>query len=161
MLTNKIIYIITGILGFILIPIIPISTFVLGLLVSISFGLLLIPITLIWSCFYFPLLGLSYLWENYKLLRPFAAIVGIPIAISGETFVSLMPSMGENDSKMAKWLSATAFPYTYSLAHFNNPQKSDYLFSSGRYKTLLKIIYREKEGNPLMTAYVDNQLLHK
>ena len=161
MLTNKIIYFATTFLSIILIPIVPISTFVLGLLVSISFGLLLIVISLVWSCFYLPLLGLSFLWEKYKILRPLASIIGIPVAISGYIFVGLMPSMGENDSKMAKWLSATAFPFTYSLLHLNNPKKSGYHIKSGHYKKLLKILYREKVNNPIMTAYIDNHLLNK
>ena len=163
MLTNNIIRIVTGLLGFVLIPIVPISTFVLGLLASLTFGLLLLPISLVWSiCFYFPLLGLSFVYENFKLLRPIAAIIGIPIAIVGEAFVSLMPSMGENDSKMAKWLSTTSFPFTYSISQFNNPKKIRYLMKKeGHYKMLLEILYREKSGNPLMTAYIDNNLLNK
>lgn len=161
MLTNNIIRIVTGLLGFLLIPIIPISTFFLGLLVSFTFGLFLLPISLIWSaCFYFPLLGLSFIYENFKLLRPIAAIIGIPIAILGEVFVSLMPSMGETDSKMAKWLSATSFPFTYSILHINNPKKLRYIMKKeGHYKKLLEILYREKQGNPLMTAYIDKELL--
>ena len=163
MLTNNIIRIVTGLLGFVLIPVVPISTFVLGLLVSLTFGLLLLPISLIWSvCFYFPLLGLSFIYENFKLLRPIAAIIGIPIAIIGEVFVSLMPSMGETDSKMAKWLSTTSFPYTYSITHFNNPKKLHYLMKKdGHYRTLLDILYREKSGNRIMTAYIDKELLNK
>jgi hypothetical protein len=163
MLTNNIIRIVTGLLGFVLIPIVPISTFVLGLLVFLTFGLFLLPISLVWSgCFYFPLLGLSFVYENMKILRPIAAIIGIPIAITGEAFVSLMPSMGENDSKMAKWLSTTSFPFTYSISHFNNPNKLRYLMKKeGHYRTLLEILYREKSGNPLMTAYINNNLLNK
>ena len=163
MLTNNIIRIVTGLLGFILIPIVPVTTFVLGLLVSITFGLFLLLISLVWSiCFYFPLLGLSFVYENFKLIRPIAAIIGIPIAIVGEAFVSLMPSMGENDSKMAKWLVTTSFPFTYSISHFNNPKKYGYLLKKdGHYKLLLDILYREKSGNPLMTAYIDKELLNK
>jgi hypothetical protein len=161
MLTNKIIYWVTGILSFLLIPIIPITTFVLGLAVSISFGLFLIPITIVWSCFYFPLLGLSFVWEKYKILRPIASIIGIPIAILGEVFISLMPSMGENDEKMAKWLCTLVFPYTYSLLHFNNHKKLSYLIKSGHYEIVLNMLYREKENNPRMTQYIDTQLLNK
>ena len=163
MLTNNIIRIFTGFLGFLLIPVVFVSTFVLGLLVSLTFGFLLIPISLVWSiCFYFPLLGLSFVYENSKILRPIAAIIGIPIAIVGEVFVSLMPSMGETDSKMAKWLSTTSFPFTYSISQFNNPNKLLYLMKKdGHYRTLLEVLYREKKGNPFMTAYIDKHLLNK
>jgi len=163
MLTNNIIRIVGGLLSIFLIPIIPISTFVLGLLVSLTFGLLLLLISLVWSfLFYFPLLGLSFTYENFTILRPIIGVIGIPIAIIGEIFVSLMPSMGENDSKMAKLLSATSFPFTYSISVFNNPNKLHYLMKKeGHYKMLLEILYKEKSGNPLMTAYIDNNLLNK
>ncbi len=161
MLTNKIVYWVTGILSFPLIIVVPFSTFILGLLVTFSFGLFLIPISIIWSCFYFPILGLSFVWEKYKILRPIASILGIPIAILGEIFVSLMPSMGDNDEKMAKWLSALAFPYTYSLLHFKNEKKLSYLLRSGHYKILLEILYRSKQNNPPMQQYIDTQLLNK
>ena len=163
MLTNNIIRIVTGLLSVVFIPIVPISTFFLGLLVTITFGQFLLLISLVWSIFfYFPLFGLSFVYENFKIIRPIAAIIGIPIAIVGEVFVSLMPSMGENDSKMAKWLSTTSFPFTYSILHFNNPKKLSYLMKNeGHYEMLLKILYREKRGFPLMSAYIDNNLLNK
>lgn len=158
MLTNKIIHLFTALLSLVLIPIAPISTFLLGLLVSLSFGLLLIPISLIWSCFYFPLLGLSFVWEHYKILRPFAAILAIPFAIVGYVFVGLMPSMGENNSKMAKLLNTTVFPYNWTL--FQHTRNSAYPITSGNYSKLLDILYREKRDNPLMAAYVDKELLN-
>jgi hypothetical protein len=162
MITNNIIRVVKGLLGFILIPIAAISTFVLGILVSLTFGLLLFPLSFIWAIFfYYPLLGLSFIYENYKLLKPIAAIIGIPIAVVGEIYVSLIPSMGENDSKMAKLLSIGAFPFTYSISQFNNPDKVDYLTDrEGHYENLLEILYREKAGNPLMTAYIDNNILN-
>ena len=161
MITNNIIRTIKGLLGFVLIPFAAISTFVLGILVSLTFGLLLLPLSLVWSiCCYLPLLGLSYVYENVKFLQPIAAIIGIPIAIVGEIFVSLIPSMGENDSKMAKLLSIGSFPFTYSISQFNNPNKIEYLTDKeGHYENLLEILYKEKAGNPLMTAYIDNNIL--
>ena len=50
MITNKIIHIIISITGFIVIPVQMITTFVLGLFISIPFVgfLLLLPISLIW-----------------------------------------------------------------------------------------------------------------
>ena len=163
MLTNKIIRVLTGLLSFLLIPIVPITTSVLGLLVSLTFGILLLPISLIWTIlFYLPLLGLSYIYENIKFLSPIATIIGIPIAVTGEVFVSLMPSMGENDSKMAKLLITNSFPYTYSISNFNNPTKLSYLMKKdGHYRNLLEILHKEKTSNPLMKEYIDNHLLNK
>lgn len=144
-----------------MIPFSFISTLILGLLVSVTFGLLLIPISLVWNCIYFPLLSLSFIWEKYKILRPFASFIAIPLATIAYIFVGLMPSMGETDSKMAKFLSVNTFPFTYSLINFNNSKKGEYLIKSGNYKKLLDIFYREKFKNPEMSAYIDNHLLNK
>ena len=159
MLTNKIIHVVTGLTGIVLLPIVPISTLVFGFLISITFGLLAIPITLVWCCFYFPLLALSFIWEKYKILRPIAAIIGIPIAIIAEIFVSLMPSMGEMDAKMAKWLNTLSFPYNWTL--FQLERNSAYPITSGNYRKLLDIFYRVKTNNKYMTAYIDKEFLEK
>lgn len=159
MLTNKIISYATAFFALIFIPIIPISTIVLGLCVSITFGLLLIPISIIWSCLYFPLLGLSFVWEKYKILRPIASIIGVPIAIVAYIFCGLMPSMGETDSKMAKMFNTQVFPYNWTL--FQHLKGTAYPIISGNYRKLLEIMYREKTNNKQMTAYIDNHLLNK
>ena len=163
MFTNNLVRIVTGITGIILIPVVPLSTFLLGLLVSISFGLVLYPICLLWSiCFYFPLLGLSYVYENFKICKPLAAAIGVPFAVIGEVYVSLMPSGEDTDCKMARSLSANSFPFTYSITHFNNPEKFNSLLKKERhYEIVLYILNREKIGNPSMAAYIDKYLLHK
>ncbi|MBI3887577.1 hypothetical protein HY310_00735 [Candidatus Microgenomates bacterium] len=79
MITNKIVSLLITITSIITIPIQMVSTLVLGLLVSLSFGLLLLPISFVWAVvFLFPLLGLSYLWERISIIRPLISIVGIP-----------------------------------------------------------------------------------
>jgi hypothetical protein len=164
MITNKIIFYIKGVLSMILLPVVIVSTTILGFCVVLSFGFLLFPITFIWSFFHFPLLGLSFIWENYKLLRPIASIIGIPLAILAFIFIILLPSMGENDSKMTKWLSVSVFPfsYSYSLYTSNNSLKRGQLIQSRNifYKNLLEIFYREKMKNPLMKSFID-KTLHK
>jgi hypothetical protein len=70
MITNKIIRIIIAITGFVVIPIQMVTTFILGILVSLTFGLLLTPISLIWTVLFLgPLLGLSYVYERITILR--------------------------------------------------------------------------------------------
>lgn len=60
MITNKIIHIVNTITAFIVIPVQLITTFVLGILVRLTFGLLLIPFSIIWIVLFLgPLLGLS------------------------------------------------------------------------------------------------------
>lgn len=119
MLTNKIIHAIIAITGLIVIPIQMVTTFVLGMLVSASFGLLLLPISLIWVVLFLaPLFCLSYIYEHVKALRPFVAAVGIPLAVLGNTFVALMPAMGEMDSRFQKLILCQVFPYTWQFIQF-------------------------------------------
>ena len=63
MITNKIISIIISITALPILPVQIITTFVLGILVTLTFGLLLIPFTIIWVVLFLgPLLGLSYVY---------------------------------------------------------------------------------------------------
>lgn len=95
------------------IPIQLVTTFVLGILVSVTFGLLLLPMSLIWMVFFLgPLLGLSWVWEKVPFLRVPVAILGIPLAFIGNTYASLMPSMGELDSRVSKLLLSELWPYS-------------------------------------------------
>lgn len=119
MITNKIISIIISITGIIVIPAQIITTFVLGILVSLTFGLPLILFSAIWiALFYGPLLGLSYMYEQIVIARPFISIVGIPLAIIGNTFVTLIPSMGELESRFIKLIYCQSFPYTWRFHQF-------------------------------------------
>ena len=132
MITNKIIHIIIAITGFIVIPVQMVTTFVLGLLVSLTFGLLLIPISFIWTALFLgPLLGLSYVYERVVILRPFISVIGIPLAVLGDTYVALMPSMGEIDGRYEKLVLCQTFPYTWKFIQFQkgklNIEKDDVL----------------------------------
>lgn len=114
MIANKILEILLLIFSFIIIPLQIVTTFILGLLVTITFGLLLFPISAIWIiCFLTPLIGLSYVYEKVHWLRVPVAIIGIPIAILGYSFSTLMPSMGETQSRVSKLLLCNIFPYTW------------------------------------------------
>jgi len=114
MFTNKIIQILLSITAIIVIPIQAITTLILGLLVRLTFGLLLIPLSAIWIVlFYAPLLGLSYVYEKVFFLRPFISILGIPLAVLGDSFVALIPSMGEVESRYEKMIICQTFPYTW------------------------------------------------
>jgi hypothetical protein len=121
MITNKIISAIVAITSFIVIPIQLITTFILGLLVKLTFGLLLIPFSIIWIVLFLgPLLGLSYVYERVFIMRLFVAIIGIPLAILGDTYVALLPSMGELDSRYSKMIICQTFPYSYSYFQYSN-----------------------------------------
>ena len=99
--------------AWVVVPVQLVTTFVLGILVSLTFGLLLLPISLIWMVLFLgPLLGLSWVWGIAPFLRGPIAIVGIPWAFAGHIYAALMPSMGEQDSRVSKLLLAESWPYT-------------------------------------------------
>lgn len=113
MVTNKIIDIIITITAWVVLPVQIVTTFVLGILVNLTFGLLLLPFSLIWMVLFFgPLLGLSYVWERIPVARLFISAVGVPLAVLGDIFVCLIPSMGEIESRVVKLLYCQTFPFT-------------------------------------------------
>ena len=111
--TNRILEIILGILSIVVIPVQAITTFLLGILISITFGLLLYPLNLVWTIFMYPLVGLSYVYEKVPMLRILVAIIGIPIAVIANTYASLIPSMGDTGKRLSKLLLTESFPYSW------------------------------------------------
>jgi hypothetical protein len=152
MIINKIISIIISITAILVIPVQIITTFVLGLLVSIPFVgfLLLLPISLVWVVlFWGPLLGLSYVYEIIALIRPVIAIIGIPLSVVGNTYVALMPSMGEMDSRYAKMVICQTFPYTWRFNQYENNK-----LNIGKDDVLTKILREVSRAKPL-SKYLD------
>ncbi|MES2177799.1 MAG: hypothetical protein V4550_08015 [Gemmatimonadota bacterium] len=122
-MTNKILHIILGITALFVLPFQIVTTFVLGLLVSRTFGLLLVPISAVWMVLFLgPLIGLSYAFERVPQSRLFIAIVGIPLAFLADTYVALMPSMGEADNRYAKMVLCQTFPYTWRFMRYQRGQ---------------------------------------
>jgi hypothetical protein len=157
MTTNKIISAFVAITAIIVVPIQLITTFILGLLVKLTFGLLLIPFSIIWVILFLgPLLGLSYVYERVVITRPFVAIVGIPLAILGDIYVALLPSMGELDSRYSKMIFCQTFPYTYRYFQFANHklkiQSDDIL-----YKIFKEVSKAKPLGNYLENIVLQNQ----
>lgn len=113
MLANRILGVITTILAWPTLPLQIVTTFVGGCLVSCTFGLLLIPLSLIWmTLFLGPLMGLSWLWDKTPILRIPIAIVGVPLAAIGSTYVALIPSMGEMESRVTKLVFCETWPFS-------------------------------------------------
>jgi apolipoprotein N-acyltransferase len=104
------------ILGMLLFPkllISPIITLALGLLVQISFGILLLPLSIIWMAFLAILLGTSWLWIRHWHLRPFLLVPGVLIAVLADVYVSFVPDMGEKYQKILKMGLCDSWPYSY------------------------------------------------
>ncbi|MBU2620767.1 MAG: hypothetical protein KKD92_00415 [Proteobacteria bacterium] len=152
MLANRILNVLIGVLAFLVVPLQLITTFVLGLLVSLSFGILLLPITLIWVVFSFPMIGASWLTVKIGWLRTPIGLIGIPWAILADIFVSLMPSMGEMESRAAKLMLAESWPYSWECWRF---QIGKLDLSSPECAALREVIGRISRGNPLMERTVN------
>ena len=120
MIVNRILELILFMLSIVVIPVQFVTTLVLGLFIRLTFGLLLIPISIIWTgLFLGPLLGLSYIYEKVYVLRILVAIIGLPIAILGNIFCCLMPSMGEKNARVTKMLLSNIFPYTWHCFQYS------------------------------------------
>ena len=113
------------ILGFILaIPI--------GLLFWISFGILSIPINLMWVFWYFSLKGTSWLWFNSKAARPILFLPGILLACCARIYTVLIPDIRGNFIKACRLTACSSWPhsYTYFKVYENSGIKSYYLTKS-------------------------------
>jgi len=97
-----------------------VTTFLLGILVSMSFGLLLFPISFLWMLQLGLLLGLSWFCNKLPLLRNVIGFLGIPFALVAEIFVCLMPSMGEVESRAVKMLLCESWPFTWEFWEFRS-----------------------------------------
>ncbi len=146
MITNRILEIILGILSIVVIPAQVVTTLMLGILISLTFGLLMFPLNLVWVlCFFYPLIGLSYVYEKAPILRIFVVILGIPVAILGNTFASLVPAMKETDKRLSKLVLTESFPYSW---HYNGLSSNKYLIKlTNGYPNLLEFFNRIKPND--------------
>lgn len=156
MLANRILGILTTIIGFLFFPLQLVTTFVLGLLVTLSFGLLLLPISLIWILLSFPMIGASWLTAKIRWLRIPLGLLGIPWAVLANTFVALMPSMGEMESRAAKLMLAQSWPYSWECWMFQIG-KLDHL-SPSESASLRQVVGGISRGNPLMQRTVNRMV---
>ncbi|MBN1663426.1 MAG: hypothetical protein JW943_07490 [Deltaproteobacteria bacterium] len=124
MLANRILNVLIGITAIFVIPLQLVTTLVLGLIVELTFGILLLPISLIWILLSFPMIGASWLSAKARWLREPVGILGIPWAIITSTFVALMPSMGEMESRAAKLMLAESWPYSWEFWKFQTQHLS-------------------------------------
>jgi len=113
MWANRVLDALITVLAWVVLPVQLVTTFLLGLLVQLTFGLLLIPFSLVWMVLFLgPLLGLSWLWGKATLLRVPVAGLGIPLALLANTYTCLIPSMGEMESRLSKILLCQTWPFT-------------------------------------------------
>lgn len=109
------------VISVVLVPIQLITSFIFGILSLITFDLLLIPISFIWTVLFLgPITGLSYVYEKVAILRPFVAITGIPFAVIGNIYIQLIGAIGDNNAKMEKFIICRTFPYTWRYLQYKN-----------------------------------------
>lgn len=131
MLACRINFVLGSILAIPTIPIQLVTTLVGGCLVGCSFGLLLIPLSLIWLCFLALLIATSWAWDKLSALRwpplvaasrAILALVGLPLALVAQTYVALIPSMGDIEGRAEKLMLSGIWPFTIDYMHFSkNP----------------------------------------
>lgn len=146
MMAQKVLDMILTLLAWIVVPIQVVTTFVLGILVSISFGLLLLPISAIWMLLLFPLVGASWLCSRIEGLRNPIGLAGIPWAVVANTYASLMPSMGEVESRAAKLMLTESWPFSWEFWQFQTGRLDIASIDAGH---LSEVLERVSRRNPL------------
>lgn len=121
MRTLKVHYILATIVGMVLLPVQILTTLVGGCLVVLTFGLLILLLTLIWWMLIGPMLLLSLLWLEVERLRFFAlvntlrfmvSIIGLPTAIIAASYVQLTPS-GDPLHRLHRINMCAVWPYSW------------------------------------------------
>ncbi|MFA5238642.1 MAG: hypothetical protein WC476_02895 [Phycisphaerae bacterium] len=155
MTANRILDLIITILAWIVVPVQIVTTLVLGILVSCSFGLLLFPISFIWIVFIFPLIGASWLCNKFEVLRNPVGLIGIPWAVIAHTYCCLMPSMGELESRAYKLMLAEAWPFCWEYWQLGNGRLD---ISSPKWQILYTVVERISRNDAVKQRTVDRLL---
>ena len=118
MITNRILNVVLTATAIVVLPFQIVSTLVLGLAVTLTCGLLLLPLSIIWALLLFPMIGLSWMCHKAPALRDIIGIVFVPWAFIAHTFAALMPSMGELESRASKLMLCGSWPFTWEFWQF-------------------------------------------
>lgn len=89
------------------------STMLGGYLVTVTFGLLLLPLRLLWLPFLGFLLGSGWLWVKVPLSRPFLIFPGVLLSAVANIYIAMVPDMGQSYQKQLKMIICNLWPYSY------------------------------------------------
>lgn len=156
MRANKVLIVIISILSFFLLPIQLITTFLLGIVVHITFGIILFPLSIIWVVLSFPLICLSWLSSKVIWLRNIIGFLGIPWAIIVYTFTVLVPAMGELENRATKIMLAESFPFSWEFWQF---QLDKLPIEAIKYGYFGEVIIRISKGDQLKQRTI-NKLIN-
>jgi len=133
-LTFVVVNIVCTVVAVVLFPIGVITTFLGGLLIGLTFGLLLIPINLIWLSIFGALAGTSWLWLHAWYLRPLLVLPGLLLAVVGSVFVVLTPMPEETlrGDKALKGFLASEWPLTWLIWQGPPEPRNPYTHSDTR-----------------------------
>ena len=120
MWANKIVDSLIRYLALVVVPIQVIFMLPFAFLVLITLGLYLAPVDFIWmTLFLGPLVGMSWTWDKFPLLRIPVAILGIPAAVLGDAYSAIMPSIGE-ESRITRTLVCRTWPFSRQFMAFRS-----------------------------------------
>lgn len=119
---NRTLHVILRITSILVVPVQLVTTGLLGLLGLIPFVdvLISVGISLIWIVLFLgPLLGLSWICHKLPFLREPVGFAGLLVAFLGDTFVCLMPTFGEMETRWSKQLLCETWPYTWEYWQYD------------------------------------------
>lgn len=148
MIANRVLHVILGMTSLVVIPVQIVTTLVLGLAVSLTLGLLLLPISLIWATLLAPMLFFSWICSRVPALRDALGIILIPWVVVSDIFISLMPSMGEMESRAAKLMLCDLWPYSWECWQFQSG-RLDLESSDPAIVAFSEILHRRAIRDPL------------
>lgn len=149
MRTNAVLDALLTATAWIVVPAQFVTTLVLGLAVAVTFGLLLIPISLIWLVVFLgPLFALSWMWLRMPILRIPIALLGVPWAVLASAYVALTPHMGDMRGRVHKLLICDSWPFTLEFFHWS-ADRSRPLSDEAQ-----QVLVRSARRDPLKTRFL-------
>lgn len=120
MIANRVLVVLIALCAWFVVPIQIFTTFILGLVVELSFGLLLLPVSIIWVMLLFSMLAISYLAGKSVILREVLGFLFLPLALLAFMFVAFMPSMGEIENRTWKLMACETWPFTWDFWRYTS-----------------------------------------
>ena len=142
MAAYRILEVILAVLSPVVVVVQLVTTFVLGILISITFGLLLLPLSAVWLLLLAPMLAASWLCGRVGALRNPIGILGIPWAVLASTYACWVTSMGEFESRALKIMLAESWPFTWELWRFSAGRLDVDSIAGGPFDVVLERVSR-------------------
>jgi hypothetical protein len=139
-------------LAWLLLPLQLASIFILGILVSLSRGLLAWPLHLTWVVLRAPLVGASWACSRREVLRDPVGVLGIPWAILAYTYLCLMPSKGKLEGRAAELLLVEVWPFSWEFRRFQTGALDPASAAAG---PLREVLERASRDEPIKQWTID------